>query len=206
MMTGHLYRYTELPFLLAMLSDKAITLPSFQLWEDKNDVHFMDQYSRQRGVSVCALCFTEADETFHHWKLFASSKSGVRITFDKEEVSRWAADADGLVLNDVEYLTIRSIRNNPPPIERWPFVKRYPYQDEREVRLLYECENMPDEVPKFNFDLSMIKRVTLSPWLHKSVRKAVEAAVRSAAGGARIKVSSTTLVSNEEWMRVTEGQ
>jgi hypothetical protein len=63
-------------------------------WDDENDAHYIAKYKRlKHAVAVLALCFTESDETYHHWKVFSHGKDGVCIEFDKPRLLRiWKGD------------------------------------------------------------------------------------------------------------------
>lgn len=60
-------RYTTLPFLLDILHEKRLPLLDPASWEDKNDSYYLELYkSGKRLKSVLAICFAEAQETYHH--------------------------------------------------------------------------------------------------------------------------------------------
>lgn len=204
MKSDRLYRYTSLPSLLHMLSKRELTLISYNSWPDKNDVHFLREYTKRKKNYGYALCFTHADETFHHWKVYSSSSAGVRITFEREELIAWAEGIIGMRADDVEYKTIEEIRAAPPALERLPFIKRYPYRGEEEVRLLYETDVKMKDPPSFPLELGLIKRITLSPWLHDSLRPAVATVINQVAAPTTIDVSRTTILGNNEWKQTTE--
>ena len=204
MKTGRVFRYTTLPPLLQFLSQCKLTLLPYRSWEDKNDVHFLEQFANRTRKRVYAMCLTHADETFHHWKVFAKGDAGVRITFDKEELVRWAHAIPGMRAGDVVYKTIEQVREAPPTTDELPFLKRYPYRGEEEVRLIYATDVVLAAPPAFDLDLKLVRRVTLSPWLARPLRDAVADAVNKSTGGTRIEVSRSTLVDNDEWKKLAD--
>ena len=49
-------------------------------WDDSNDSHYLALYREKMDLkSVLVLCFTQANETYHHWPVFANGSSGVGI-------------------------------------------------------------------------------------------------------------------------------
>src|SRR6187455_3028495 len=82
-----LNRYTSLPVLLDLLSERRITLLSPESWEDRNDAYYLERYKDVRArKSVLAVCFSMRQETFHHWRIFSSGSAGVCIEFDRERL------------------------------------------------------------------------------------------------------------------------
>lgn len=145
---AHFFRYTDLPSLIHILKNRQLTLLNPMTWDDKNDSSFVTLYKEKcQLASVLALCFTRSSETYHHWRIFAPSSSGVRVTFDESHVRQSVTGVRGLQLKDVEYVKIADIRNTELRREKLPFLKRYPYQHESEVRLLWESST--DEINAF---------------------------------------------------------
>lgn len=134
-------RYTELPFVLDMLAHRHITLLSPATWVDKNDAHFMSVYQQTFNLtSVLALCFTEAAETFHHWKIFSGSPSGICIEFKKHKFASWAKVSTGMQMENMSYRNLSTMKDNRPAPHHLPFIKRFAYRDEKEVRLLWQSD------------------------------------------------------------------
>ena len=135
---AYLNRYTTLPVLLDMLMHGRIVLLSPSTWEDRNDSYYLDRYKEVKQFkTVLALCFSKRRETFHHWKVFSSGLSGVCIEFDRKLLLRSLAGQPGLTLRDVDYKLIQNVHESPPSVEDWPFIKRKPYEDEDEFRIVY---------------------------------------------------------------------
>ncbi len=67
-----LSRYTTLPVLLDMLERSCLTLLPPDSWDDRNDREVMLEYKRRRNSScLLAVCFSQGEETIHHWSAFA---------------------------------------------------------------------------------------------------------------------------------------
>lgn len=197
-----LSRYTDLPSLIHILKNKKLTLLNPMSWDDKNDSSFVTLYREKCELkSVLALCFTRASETYHHWRVFAPTSSGVRITFDEQLLQSSISGFPGLQMKEVEYVKLNDIRRAPVDRHRLPFLKRYPYSQESEVRMLWESSE--EENPSFELpiDLQAIQRVTLSPWLHPALFESVKAMLNSIEGCSSLRIQRTTLISNGEWLK-----
>lgn len=198
----YFFRYTDLPSLLHILTNRQLTLLDPLTWDDKNDSSFLTIYREKRKLkSVLALCFTRASETYHHWRVFAPSSSGVRITFNEMLLRPSVMKISGLQLADVEYVKLEDMRKTTPNLSRLPFLKRFPYQHESEARLLWESETEERSSLQVPFDLKAISQITLSPWLHPSLAKSVKSLVKSIDGCSSLVIHRTTLISNDEWLR-----
>ncbi len=128
-------RYTELPFLFHMLRTRQLTLLSTGSWDDRNDARFIEMYKERKSLkAVLALCLTRASATYHHWKVFAGTSSGVRIEFHESAFLSWADSIKGLTYGPVQYLKLDASRRLAD--EELPFVKRHAFRDEDEFRLM----------------------------------------------------------------------
>ena len=61
-----------------------------------------------------------------------------------------------------------------------------------------------EAVRNFPVDLALIKRVTLSPWMHKSLRGSVARTLRSLPGCKNLSIARSTLIGNSEWQSLTD--
>ena len=95
---------------------------------------------------MLALCYTHSQETYHHWRIFAPTSSGVRITFNEQLLRNSAIGIDGLQLAEVEYVKLADIRKEKLSRQRLPFIKRHPYRQESEVRLLGSPKQKKDSL------------------------------------------------------------
>jgi hypothetical protein len=199
-MSRHFRRYTELPYLLHMLEEEVITLLNPNSWDDKNDVLYLEAFQRKKKLeSVLALCLTDASATYHHWKVFSHGSSGVCIKFNKERLIEWARD-HGISCGPVVYRSIKKAKEHDLPLEKWPFVKRHAFRDEREFRLIFECREEVMPFKAFKFDPTIITKITLNPWLPASVCASVERAIRDRLRSSSITIRQTTLLRNEDWL------
>jgi hypothetical protein len=197
-----LFRYTDLPSLMHILKNRQLTLLDPMTWDDKNDSSFLTLYREKSNLaSVLALCFTRAPETYHHWRVFAPTSSGVRVTFNEQSLRTSIAGVAGLQLTEVEYVKLADIRKTTPPRSRLPFIKRYPYRPESEVRLLWESGNEKKLSYVLPIDLQAITKVTLSPWLHPALVDSVKSTIKAIDDCSRLTVHRTTLISNDEWLK-----
>ncbi|MGO9211467.1 MAG: DUF2971 domain-containing protein [Terriglobales bacterium] len=200
--TYTLRRYTTLPSLLHVLHNEQITLLSPASWDDRNDVFFMNQYGDRKGAkSVLALCFSMALETYHHWRVFTHGSEGVCIEFERQTLLARLNKEEGLRASDVEYKRIEALEAERPLVDALPFLKRLPYEDEQEFRLVYLSRSEVVEAKSFHIDLKSIRRITLSPWMPRALVTPVITTIRSIAGCPRMKVSQTRLLENERWKR-----
>jgi hypothetical protein len=198
-----LNRYTTLPVLLDMLFHKRLVLSSPANWEDRNDAFFIEQYKIKKKLqTTLALCFSGKPETFHHWKVFAAGPSGVNIQFDKARLVKSLRRRDGFLKGDVDYRSIVSIEETPPKVEHLPFLKRVPYTDEHEFRIIYVNPKTTEKVKCIPLDLTAIRRITLSPWLSEEVGRTVSHVIRNIEGCSHLRVGRSTLLENERWKSV----
>ena len=198
---NRLYRYTTLPVLLDILTKKGITLVSPADWEDRNDAAYLERYRRMKNLkTVLAVCFTLRPETFHHWKIFANGSSGVCIEFDKRELLLGLKKAKGIFFGPVVYKLIKEVQKQPVPIDELPFVKRRPFDDEREFRVVYESAEEEVQEKTVPFASSAIRKVTLSPWLPVSITETIREIARHIDGCAHLPIARSTLIKNLPWL------
>ena len=197
----YLRRYTDLPVLLHMLSSKTITLLDPKTWDDRNDAFFMSQYKDQKKLkTLLALCFSQVPETYHHWHVFSKGSAGVCIVFDRVALLTDLHRQEGVLADTVEYLTLNEAKKHTFKIERLPFLKRAGFKPEGEFRVIYNSTTVDlGSSISIPVDLSCIRSVTLSPWLYASLSESTVKAVRAIDGCANLRVSRSTLISNEQW-------
>lgn len=199
-----LKRYTDVPALIYLLKHRAITLLDPGSWDDTNDSHCMSEYKTKHSLkTVLALCFTQTSETYHHWRVFAGSSSGVCITFNRDELLRVIGSTPGIKCKPVDYLTLDKLRKNNTAVARLPFIKRHGFQDESEFRIIYESKEESFLTKDIEIPLSSIEKITLSPWIPKALTTSMKETIQSIKGCKKIKIVRSTLISNAEWKKLT---
>jgi hypothetical protein len=195
-----LRRYTDLPGLIYLLKEQKITLLDPQSWDDSNDSYYLRLYREKKALqAVLALCFTQASETYHHWRIFASGSSGICISFRRRELLESVKGQTGLQAKSVKYLKLNQIRDRDLAVRDLPFLKRYAFENEDEFRMIYESKSDSLSSLDVAIPLKCIERVVLSPWIHEKLSDHVKDLLRSIDGCRGVKLARSTLISNEEW-------
>ncbi len=198
-----LNRYTSLPIALDMLAKKHITLLSPDTWEDRNDAYYLERYRDERKLrTVLAICFSLRGETFHHWRIFSHGSSGVCVEFDKEKLLKSIPGDKAYRHGNVAYKWISELEKKKPDLETWPSLKRKPFKDEREYRIIFESKTESLRAKPVPIDLSTINKVALSPWLPDAVSKSVMAIMKKIDGCAALDVSRSSLIDNAGWRKI----
>ncbi len=205
MSTKYLRRYTDLTALIYLLSEQRITLLDPESWDDSNDSHYLALYKEKRNLkTVLALCFTETDETYHHWRVFGGGSSGVCIKFRRPRLLKAVEKEPGLKKRAVKYLKLAEISNMTLNIEDLPFLKRYAFEHECEFRMIYESRATKVRKLDIAIPMSCIDKITLSPWIHPALFPHVKKLLRSIDGCSGLDIVRSTLIGNEQWKSLGE--
>jgi hypothetical protein len=196
-----LLRYTNLAATIHMLRSRTITLLNPGTWDDRNDAYFMAEYKRRRNLkTLLALCFANCDETYHHWRVFSHGPAGVRVEFDRTRLLEAFEDDENVTGRTVNYKRLTQLDDGARiQVKDLPFLKRKPFRDESEFRIIYENADSVFMTKDFAIDLGSIRRITLSPWIVKSQSSSVIANLRQIQGCKNLKIYRSTLVDNERW-------
>lgn len=203
----YLRRYTDLPSLLHILRTKSLTLLDPATWDDKNDSFFMSLFKKEKNLkSLLALCFTQAPETYHHWRVFSNGPSGVCLVFNQSTLLEDFDLNPEISCGPMEYLTLANARKRGKiQCDELPFVKRYGYKPEHEFRTIYGSKTEQISSLPIPIRLSSIRSISLSPWMHPTLRDSTVKAIRENQGCEKLKISRSTLISNDEWKRLGAG-
>ncbi len=200
-----LNRFTSLPFLLDALSRRRLTLLNPRFWEDKNDAYYVAQYKKAKNLkTVLALCFTTRRGTFHHWKIFSNGSSGVCIEFNRNRLVNSLTGMDGYRLGLISYKFVDQVEKVRPPVDNWPFIKRVPFRDEGEFRIIYENAFALEHSKEIQFHLNCVNKITLSPWMPECVAQTVTGIIRSIHGCRNIRVNRSNLIEAARWRKAIE--
>jgi hypothetical protein len=194
-----LRRYTDLPALLAILSNREITLLSPSTWDDRNDRHLMDAYKRAKRLkTLLALCFSESRETYHHWKVFAPGNSGVCIEFDRRALLD-SLPSRGFSHSGITYRRLPGVHSLEQ--QDLPFIKRLAFEDEKEYRIVFSSRQEFLEAKSIPINLDVIHRIAINPWLHPSLFDAIEQTIMSVDGCSNLTVYRSRLIESPTWKR-----
>jgi hypothetical protein len=197
-----LRRYTDIPALLYLLKNEKITMLDPTSWDDRNDALYLSEYKEKKHLkSLLVLCFTEATETYHHWKVFAGGSSGVCVKFFRKQFLKEISKTNGIRHEKIKYPPLAEIRKKKPMTDELPFIKRYGFQDESEYRIIYESNKL-FKTKDIKIPLSCINRITLSPWIPKKLSDSLKETIEIITSDSAITVGKSTLVSNEEWKTI----
>ncbi len=201
-LSKNLLRYTQLPALLHILRARRITLLDPDTWDDRNDARYMSIYKERKALkTLVALCLSQVPESYHHWRVFAHGSAGVCIYFKRAPLLDYMATA-GAHFREIEYLTLQKARAATLRIEDLPYLKRLGYRPEGEFRFVYESVAEERPVHDVPFSIDCIEKVSLSPWLPKALSDSMKDAIRSIDDCENLKVSRSTLISNNEWQEL----
>lgn len=200
-----LNKYTSLASMFDMLHNDHLMILPYKSWEDRNDIFYMDKYmSKQKLKTLLATCFSVKRETFHHWKVF-SKDDGVCIEFDKNKLleavnKKESRSKNALIFRSglVEYKLIKNLKSDSLKDEKIPFTKRMPYKPEGEFRIIAESNNNIINDVAIPIDISIIIRITLSPWMNESLAKSIKRLILSIDGCEKLKIKQSSLISNKE--------
>lgn len=196
-------RYTDIPALIYLLKNEKITLLDPSTWDDKNDSYYLTLYKEKKKLfSVLALCFSDAQETYHHWKVFAGNNSGVCIRFKKALLLNSIKKVNNIKHGPVDYRLLKDLKKNKPMISELPFIKRYAFRDECEYRIIYEEKTRSIKSKDIKIDLKCIHKIVLSPWMPKAIVKSVKELIKSITGCSEIEMFATSLNENRQWKRI----
>jgi hypothetical protein len=196
-----LRRYTDLTALIYLLEEQKLTLLDPISWDDSNDSHYLLVYKNQKRLkTLLVICFTQVKETYHHWRVFASGTSGVCVKFKRAQLLNEVEKCAGVKTRKVKYLTIK--KNRKPPIDLLPFIKRHAFKDEVEYRVIYESSESVLSKKDISIPLSCIAKITLSPWMHKSLSNDVKKVLKGIKGCEHIEIVRSTLIGNDEWKAI----
>jgi hypothetical protein len=195
-----LRRYTNLAATLYLLDKRAITLLNPGKWDDENDSFFLKEYMTLRGYrSIFAACFAQSHETYHHWKVFSPGMDGVCIHFKKSVLINSLEGDDTFLCGSIDYKLIKKLRKAQIPIEKIPLLKRFPYEHEKEFRIITMDSKSKIDSKDYNIDLACIEKISLSPWIPRNMISSVRKTIQLIPGCGAIDISRSSVRDNMKW-------
>ena len=199
-----LRRYTYLPYLIDVLQSKRLTFLDPGTWDDRNDAYFMSLHKKRAGLqSLLALCFTDCQEKYAVWKVFAGSISGVSIQFDTPKLLHYLSQDPRVRWEEVTNPTKDRIKRRAAEYtDRLPFIKRWGFREIWEFRAIYE--NARESVPfhHVHVDIDSIDHITLSPWTPPAIYESNCAAIHRIEGCEKLVIKPSDLIDSERWKQL----
>lgn len=200
-----LRRYTDIPSLLYLLYSRKITLLDPSSWDDTNDSYFLLKYKEKKGLkSLLALCLTQTEETYHHWRVFAGGPAGICVRFDRKRFLDTFKGMDGIIKNPVRYKRVRDTKQFPVSVDDLPFIKRAGFAPESEFRIVYTSATIKESFKDIPISLDSILEIRLSPWLNKRLRHCLRDTINKIDCCKDLKVSKSTLTGNSTWKELAD--
>lgn len=186
-----------------MLLHKRITLLSPEKWEDLNDAYYMERYKEVKKLkTLLATCFTTRHETFHHWKIFSGAGGGC-VQFNSGLVravqTHKLQGSSRILMRKAKYRLIRKVVSEKPKPPDWPFLKRIPFKDEGEFRIVFQSSSESLRSYSIPLPLSAIENIRINPWMPEALAESLIEVIRSLPGCAGLDVARSTLLENKMW-------
>ena len=186
-----------------MLQTKSLTLLDPRTWDDSNDTFYLSEYKRRKQLhAVLAVCLSIADESYHHWRVFAGHPSGVCIRLRQGILLDCLRQISDVTVGLMDYRPMTAARKKTLSVDEFPFVKRNAYSDEKEVRVIWQSDKQVRSQLEIPIPMSCVGRITLSPWLPKSLVENTKGMLRDIDGCKDIEVVRSTIISSEEWKNI----
>lgn len=195
-----------------MLLHKHFTLVDPSAWDDKNDSYCLRRYQERRKdiAAVRVACLTERDETYHHWRVFAHGTGGICQVFKRDKLMEFVASRPDLRGDEVTYISnSRLARLTDLADERVPFLKRLPYGDEGEYRIVYESflpagpvHNVPMGSETLN---GVLDRIVVSPWTPEPLYLTLKRIIQSVEQCKDVQVTRSLCTNTPAFQRALDG-
>ena len=91
------------------------------------------------------------------------------------------------------------MKKTRPQVEEWPFLKRKPYQDEAEYRILYESHTPNDQLLNVFINLAAIQKITFSPWMPLPIMRSLAKIIMNFDECRDIDVRRSNLLDTAGW-------
>jgi len=206
-----LNRYTHFSYLCKMLEKRELVIPSWKKWRDRNDSHSIKEYQRlERDRNIFALCMTNADETYHHWRVFTRQTFGVCLRFDKTRMIEWVkSQRESPTMGRVEmkrvvYFELESFDTDVVKVQHLPFLKRWGYRDEREWRLMYTT-TQNGQFATLPFPIKALDSIVISPFVSSEEADVKKRKIQETLRTKGVDVYHSALTNSDRWKdQVTE--
>ena len=181
-----------------MLEQKRLYFSDPARWEDKNDEGAIEIYREKKGLAkVFVLCCTKDTETIYHWKAFSETDCGCCVEFNSEALFEICNEVPDIKHGKVDYVKIKDLpKEYRGKEDKIPFLKRWPYRNESEYRILYEAKKKQNSF-WLDIDYKLIKKVTVSQRLNKESFESLKKIIQEKY---EITVNQSTVYKNDRWL------
>ncbi len=195
-----LNRYTTLPILLHLLRSSKLVLLDPSTWEDRNDSQIILEYKKRKRIpNLFAVCFSFGNETIHNWIAYASGIAGCCIQFDEQKLLNSFQNIKQIRWGEINYKTIRQIKENTIKPDQIPFTKRYPYRVEKEFRIIWEGKTKHTSI-EVQIDLNCIEKITISQSMPDNVYEIIAELLRDELKKPKLQINKSTVFENNIWI------
>jgi hypothetical protein len=163
----HLKHFTSLLSFIGIMASGGLRLSKTKKWEDQNDRAALAAYRHAKGAEkIRALCFAQGGEQIHHWFCYAKKDYGCCIHFKDGPLLAVLGREPAFLCDSLVYMSSDDFKTEwlrQQPVEKWPFIKRRPYEAEQEYRVIWtgSAGTEPPVIPV----AGLIGHITLAPGL-----------------------------------------
>lgn len=196
-------RYTSIAATIDILRRKELPLLDPQTWDDRNDRYFMGLYKESKMLGgLYGLCAATCSETYHHWRVFTNAADGACIELRRSFLEARLEQIEGVRFGEIDYLKLDEVEKlGTDDRERLPFVKRVGFLPEDEYRIIAETAEAQRPALTIDLPVGMINRITLNPWLPKSVADSVKETLRAIPGCSKLSITKSYLIDSGRWKK-----
>jgi len=192
-----LNRFTTIEKMLGIVRTEEILMSDPSYWEDRNDALLMELYQAKKHLAALyAVCFTQGDETIYHWSAFTQKSEACCIEYFADDVIAEYSAKPGWTARAIEYVKINEMKHKVKEIGQIPFVKRYPYRNEDEFRIIFES-SVPVKRPSLKISRRKIRKITINQHLPVEIFDMIKKSIELEWA---IDVRRSTVVKNDRWI------
>jgi hypothetical protein len=186
-----------------VLRRKQLALLDPEYWDDRNDRYYMNLYKNyKKAEALYGFCASTVSETYHHWRVFTQSENGACIVFKKDRLEAHLGTLPGVRVSKIFYKTVLEMETaEVVTLAMLPFLKRKGFEAEAEYRIIAEGNDRKEQIYKIDIDLSFIQRITINPWLPKSISESIIETMKNINPHITFRIGTSTLIDNSRWKK-----
>jgi len=175
-------------------------------WCDHNDRKNLEIYEKHIDKKIYVMCFVQDQESHFYWDSIGGG-TDCRISFNgpklieklKNTGIRWGS-MNYVKLNDLP----KEIKKKTFKLNDVPFLKRQPYNQEKEFRIVWEGIEQENEIKIFDINFGVIDSITLSDSIPENVANSVKEIIRKIDGFDVERLYRGTVHDNKQWLKYLE--